>query len=101
MSMSNSQHSPAIETLESRTMLAANAFMTGHVLHVNGAEFATNTIVVKNSADGTAVDVSIVSVTGKNITKTSTTSFPKSLGIDKVAIRGGVKADAITVDQTA
>jgi Ca2+-binding RTX toxin-like protein len=103
MSMSYSQvtQAPALETLESRTMLAANAFLAGHVLHVRGAEFAANTIVVKNSTDGTAVDVSIVSVTGKNITKSFATSFPKSLGIDRVKIDGGNKADAITVDQTA
>ncbi len=89
-----------MESLEGRAMLSANATLDHGVLRVKGIEDAPNTIVVANSADGLAVNVSISAMRKNGVTKTFTASFPKTLVIDKVRINGGHQADNISINQT-
>jgi Ca2+-binding RTX toxin-like protein len=89
-----------LETLEGRAMLSASATVHGDVLRVRGHEHAPNTIVVGNSADGTKIDVSISFVKKNGVAKTITASFPTTLEIEKLRIRGGKQADNISINQT-
>ncbi len=89
----------AIETLEGRTLLSANAFVDGnHVLHVRGFENLNNAITVGNNVDGTGIDISVVG-TGAT-TKNFSTSFANTRGITRVVIVGGHLGDAITINET-
>ena len=89
-----------VETLESRTLFASAA-VVGDTLVVRGNLPATNEIVVADSADGSAVDVSVTSVSRRGVTKTFTASFPKSLGFAGVHVRGGLRADVVTLGSDA
>src|SRR5688500_12019655 len=89
-----------IETLEPRTLLSG-ASVHGDVLKVVGDMNSPNSILVANSADGSAVEVSIEFTNRRGVSKVLGMSFPKSLGFSKVVIRGGNKYDCIRVDQTA
>jgi len=88
-----------MESLEGRAMLSVGAALEHGVLRVRGAEEGMNAIVVGNSADGLAVNVSVNVVKTSGVTKTFTASFPKTLVIDKVRIAGGHLADNIRIDQ--
>jgi Ca2+-binding RTX toxin-like protein len=87
-----------VESLESRMLLSASAALTGHVLRVHGDLQSTNTIIVNNNKDG-LVDVSITSVNHKKQTSTLIEKQFTRANIKRVMIRGGVKADTITIDQ--
>ena len=89
-----------VEPLEHRTLLSA-AVVTHTFLRVVGPAGAMNTITVADSADGTMVDVSIHSVNRRGVTKDFNASYPKSLGFQRVHVRGGVFADTITVGSEA
>jgi Ca2+-binding RTX toxin-like protein len=86
----------SIETLEPRTLFA-NAHVIGEALRIHGDRGATNTITVVDSGDGQSLDVNVTSVTRRGVTKTFEASFPKSLGYTRVHVRGGQRADAITL----
>jgi Ca2+-binding RTX toxin-like protein len=88
------------ETLEHRTLLSASAFLSGHHLIVNGNEASTNTIKVGYNDDGSEIDVRVDWRTSRGVAKTLLASFPVSEGINRVVIRGGQRADTITIDQT-
>src|SRR5688572_23295358 len=90
-----------VETLETRRLMSAGASLFGGVLLVRGVGTQANAIVVKNSADQLSVDVAVVSTNALGETTTFNRSFAKSLGINAVWIRGGAKADLITVDESA
>lgn len=85
-----------VEPLENRTLFSA-AVVAHSVLRVVAPSNAMNTVTVADSADGTAVEVSIHSVNGRGVTKDFNASYPKSLGFQRVHVRGGVFADTITV----
>jgi Ca2+-binding RTX toxin-like protein len=83
-----------VETLESRTLLSAGAQLGGGILQVKGDTATASTIIVKNSADGAKVEVSINAGSGTVIK-----SFDKTK-VNLVRIIGGSKADTITIDQS-
>jgi Ca2+-binding RTX toxin-like protein len=87
-----------VETLESRQLLSG-AVLSHGMLRVFGDGGSLNTISVNNSADGLSVDVSISSTNRLGVVKPFAKSFPKSLIITSVFVRGGNKADTITVGQ--
>jgi Ca2+-binding RTX toxin-like protein len=89
-----------IDALEPRRLLAG-ASVIHDALVVRGGPFASNTIVVADSADGSAVDVSIDSVNKRGVTKHFTASFPKSLGFTLVRVRGGALNDTISFGDNA
>jgi Ca2+-binding RTX toxin-like protein len=93
-------HSVITEPLESRRLLSAGAVFSHGVLRVNGSEIAANTIVVGTDVANTAVTVSIHSLASSGVAKEINDSFPLSLGINKIVINGGSRADTITIDQT-
>jgi len=68
-------------------------------LRVVGDAGNNNTIVVQNSAVGTAVDVDITSMNAAHVSTNYHGSFLKSLGITKVTIGGGKRSDTINVAQ--
>jgi len=80
-----------VENLEGRMLLSADAVLEHGTLRVHGIEDSPNTIVVGNSADGLSVNVSVSTLKKNGVTKTITASFPKTLGIDKVRINGGIR----------
>ena len=86
------------ETLESRTLFAA-AVLSHGVLRVVGDGAAANTIVVANSSDGASVDVAINWTTARGVAKNVIKSFPKTLGITQIRVRGGRMGDLISVGQ--
>jgi len=93
---SNRGGSPVqIDALESRRLLAG-ASVIHDALLVRGGAFAANTIVVADSADGSAVDVTIDSTNPRGVTKHFNASFPKSLGFTLVRVRGGALNDNIS-----
>jgi len=87
-----------IESLESRRLLSG-ASVHNHVLRVAGDAGNNNTINVNNSADGLSIDVDITSVTANHVSKNFHASFLKTLGINKIMIAGGKRADTINVAQ--
>jgi Ca2+-binding RTX toxin-like protein len=87
-----------IDVLESRRLLSG-ASVHNHVLRVVGDAVNNNTINVNNSADGLSIDVDITSVTANHVTKNFHASFLRSLGITKITIAGGRRADTINVAQ--
>jgi Ca2+-binding RTX toxin-like protein len=89
------------EALEGRTLLSAATFLSGHTLHVRGVMHSANTIEVQNSADQSAVEVSVAFLNRRGVAKNFTASFPKTLGIERLRITGGMEADTITIDQSA
>ncbi len=90
-----------VEALENRALLSASAWQSGgDIIHVRGDQRAANTIVVGNSADGTTIDVSVSFARKNGVTRTVTTSFPTSLGFEKIRIMGGNAADNISINQT-
>ncbi len=87
-----------VEPLESRTLLTSIVF-SHHRLGIAGAVKAPNTITVGLTADGLSISAQILVHAPKqtlNLVKT----FPLSLGIRQIIIRGGNRDDVITVDQT-
>jgi Ca2+-binding RTX toxin-like protein len=84
-----------IDALEPRRLLAG-ASVLHDALVVRGGAFASNTIVVADSADGSAVDVTIDSMNKRGVAKHFTASFPKSLGFTLVRVRGGALNDTIS-----
>jgi Ca2+-binding RTX toxin-like protein len=88
-----------LESLESRRLLSG-ASVHNHVLRVVGDPTANNTINVNNSADGLSIDVDITSVNAQHVSKNFHASFLKSLGINKITVMGGKRADTINVAQT-
>src|SRR5256885_1883608 len=88
-----------IETLEARQLLSG-AVLSHGVLRVFGDGGSLNTITVNNSADGLSVDVSISSTNQLGVVKPFAKSFPKSLIINSVFVRGGHLADTINVGQS-
>jgi Ca2+-binding RTX toxin-like protein len=87
---------PVSESLEPRRLFA-NAHLVGEILRIHGDGGATNTINVADSADGQSLDVNIVSVTRRGVSKTFNASFPKSLGYTRVHVRGGQRADVVNL----
>src|SRR6266404_7922791 len=85
------------EHLESRTLFAAAAVVNG-VLRVAGDANAMNAIVVENDATGTNIDVMINSVNSRGVPHSFTRSFPKA-GVNAIFVRGGARADNISVGQ--
>ena len=88
-----------IETLEARQLLSG-AVLSHGILRVFGDGASLNTITVNNSADGLSVDVSISSTNRLGVVTPFAQSFPKSLIISSVFVRGGHLADTINVGQT-
>src|SRR3712207_4931141 len=88
----------AVESLETRTLFAA-AVLSHGVLRVVGDGAAANTIVVADSSDGASVNVSINWTTARGVDKSVNKSFPKSLGITQIRVRGGFRNDLISVGQ--
>jgi Ca2+-binding RTX toxin-like protein len=96
MAGSNRGGSPVqIDALEARRLLAG-ASVIHDALLVRGGPSASNTIVVADSADGSAVDVRIDSVNRRGVTKHFDASFPKSLGFTLVRVRGGAQNDTLS-----
>lgn len=87
---------PLTESLEPRRLFA-NAHVIGEILRIHGDIGANNTINVTDSADGLSLDVNIVSVTRRGVSKTFNASFPKSLGYTRVHVRGGQREDAVNL----
>jgi Ca2+-binding RTX toxin-like protein len=88
-----------VETLEARQLLSG-AILSHGVLKVFGDGGSLNTITVNNSADGLSVDVAISSTNRLGVVKPFAKSFPKSLIITSVFVRGGHLADTINVGQS-
>ena len=88
-----------VERLETREMLSASATLYRGVLRVAGDLAAANAIFVANSSDGASVNVSISWTTARGVERNVTKSFPKSLGINQIWVRGGVQGDLISVGQ--
>jgi Ca2+-binding RTX toxin-like protein len=88
-----------LESLESRRLLSG-ASVHNHVLRVSGDPTGNNTINVNNTADGLSIDVDITWITANHVTKNFHASFLKSLGINKITIMAGKRADTINVAQT-
>ena len=89
-----------VESLESRRLMSAGATLFNGVLAVRGIGTQENAIVVRNSADLLTVDVSVVSTNALGTATTFTKSFPRGL-VGAVWIRGGARADVITIDESA
>jgi Ca2+-binding RTX toxin-like protein len=89
-----------IDSLEPRRLLAG-ASVIHDALLVRGGPAASNTIVVADSADGSAVNVTIDSVNKRGVTKHFDASFPKSLGFTLVCVRGGAGNDNISFGDAA
>jgi len=89
-------HKPVIEPLESRRLYAA-VLLSHNVLVIEGSS-ATNTITVGLTADQQSVTATIDFTTNKGPQQVTGT-FAVA-GIHGVFIRGGPRADLITVDQT-
>jgi len=96
MSRSNS---PLIESLENRRLLSAGAFVVGSMLRVQGAPLSPNTIAVDDN--GASITVSVNWTTARGVAKSFSSSFLKSLGFTEVWVRGGIKADVITVGKNS
>ena len=93
-------NSGLVEGLESRRLMAS-VVLFGGVLNVRGDAPASNTIVVRNSADNLNVEVSVSSVNRRGQPGTPVSqSFPKTQ-VNGITIRGGVLADGITVEDPA
>ena len=89
----------AIESLEPRRLFAGIVLSHHGFLLVAGSVYTANTIVVGLTPDQSAVTASISfdwRSTPFNITKT----FPLTDHLRLVSIRGGLRADSITIDQT-
>lgn len=86
-----------IESLENRRLLSASAFVAGGVLHVNGSLFNSNTITVDNN--GGVLDVNIQWTTAKGNKQVSDTFNTATTTINSVNVRGGLRADTITIGQ--
>jgi hypothetical protein len=84
-----------IDALECRRLLAG-ASVLHDALVVRGGPFTSNAIVVADSADGSAVDVTIDSMNKRGVAKHFNASFPKSLGFTLVRVRGGAQSDTIS-----
>ena len=91
-------HVSAFEGLESRTLFSAAVLAQG-ILRVSGDFAAASTILVGNSPDGASVNVSITWTNARGVDKNVIKSFPKSLGITEIRVRGGAGADLISVGQ--
>ena len=89
----------AVESLEDRRLFAATASLFGGVLRVGGDAGSANLINIRNSADGTMIDVTIDYVNRRNEPKQLVKSFSKALGISAIQVRGGSRADTILVGQ--
>lgn len=87
-----------VESLERRTLFSGAVLARG-VLNVFGDGGSANTIVVAESADGASVDVTINSVNARGVPKSFAKSFPKTLVINQIWVRGGVGNDNISVGQ--
>jgi Ca2+-binding RTX toxin-like protein len=87
-----------LEALEPRKLFSA-ATLSGGVLRVLGDLGSANTIVVGESADGSSVDVLVHSVSPRGLERNRTWSFPKTLGINQIQVRGGFRNDMILVGQ--
>ena len=98
MRTTSSAPSP-VERLEDRTLLAATASLFGGVLRVGGDAGSANLINIRNSADGTMIDVTIDYVNRRNEPRQLVKSFSKALGISAIQVRGGGRADTILVGQ--
>jgi Ca2+-binding RTX toxin-like protein len=86
-----------IELLENRRLLSAAAFVAGGVLHVNGDLFAANTITVDDN--GGVLDVNVQWTTAKGNKQLSDTFNTATTTINSVHVRGGVRADSISIGQ--
>jgi Ca2+-binding RTX toxin-like protein len=91
---------PHVEPLETRTLFAASAAVV-EFLQVAGDRRSENTIVVADSADGLNVDVHITSVNRAGEITNLDQSFAKSAGFTRVVIRGGNRADVVSVGSEA
>ena len=89
-----------VESLEARRLMSAGATLFHGVLAVHGVGSQQNTIVVRNSADLLSVEVSVVSTNSLGVATPFTKTFARSLGVGAVWIRGGAKADVITIDES-
>lgn len=89
---------PTLERLEDRRLLSAATLVNG-VLRVMGDAGSSNTIVVENNADGTAINVTINSVNARGVPGALSKSFPKSQGIVSIFVSGGRGNDNISVGQ--
>jgi Ca2+-binding RTX toxin-like protein len=93
---------PGIEPLEARRLRASIGF-SDHLLTVNGAAGASNTITVGGSVDLSTVVATVTYLTGPAShprTHTLSKTIPLSDLIQAVHINGGNRADVITIDQT-
>lgn len=87
-----------VELLEGRRLLSASAFVSGGILHVNGDLFNSNTITVDDNAG--VIDVSIQWVNAKGVSKQVSDTFnTTTTTINSVHVRGGLRADSISVGQ--
>jgi Ca2+-binding RTX toxin-like protein len=93
------QTTPRFETLESRRLFAAGASVES-VLRIVGDRRSENTIVVADSADAQNIDVHITSVNRAGEISNFDQSFAKA-GLTKIVIRGGNRADIISVGSEA
>jgi Ca2+-binding RTX toxin-like protein len=93
-----------IELMEARTLSAAGpgAFVNAlGVLRVRGAAGGANTIAVGLNEAGTAIDVHIDSVNKLGVSKAFDGSFPTATRpATSLVVRGGNRADTITIDET-
>jgi Ca2+-binding RTX toxin-like protein len=96
--MRKMSHVGGFEALESRTLFSAAVLAQG-ILRVSGDFAAANTILVGNSPDGASVNVAITWTNARGVDKSVIKSFPKSLGITEIRVRGGFRNDLISVGQ--
>jgi Ca2+-binding RTX toxin-like protein len=96
---------PTIESMESRTLFAAGptAFVNAvGVLRVHGATGGGNTITVGYNADQTTIEVHIDSTNRLGVSKSFDGTFPlASRPVSSVVVRGGNRADTISIDETS
>src|SRR5688500_10032077 len=94
------RQTPALlESLEGRTLMSAASLARG-VLRVAGDGASVNVITVRNTADAASIEIVIDSTTATGQAKPQfVRSFSKALGISAIQVRGGSRADTISVGQ--
>src|SRR5688572_29527284 len=88
-----------LESLESRTLFAAGAFVDDGILYVQGASRGAGVITLSAAPDGESIRVLVQTLTGKGTKKTALSeSFDLNQGIESINVRGGVRGDRISID---
>jgi len=88
-----------IQPLEGRVLMSASAVFHAGALRVKGFGGQANVITIANSADASAIDVTVDSVDAAGTPHNLTKSFPKAMGISSIFVVGSSLRDTISVGQ--